>query len=81
MPGDAGTPEGGAGITEVMGRWVILDGGLPGRSHIPLQTRRSVSLLVGKYTWSGEKSKVLFIKMLKISSFLPLFLILFFYKY
>ena len=30
---------------------------LPGISHIPLLTRKSVSLLVGKVVWSSEKTK------------------------
>ena len=53
----------------------------PGVCHIPLLIRKSVPLPVGKFVWSGEKPKVLFIKKLKISSFLPLFLSLFFHKY
>ena len=57
--------EEGAGITDVMGRWAILDREPkatpvpPDISHMPPLTRKSVSLLVGKVVWSSEKTKVI----------------------
>lgn len=40
----------------------------PGVPHIPFLTRKSVPLphRVGKFVWSGEKPKVLFIKKLNM---------------
>lgn len=83
-------PDGGAEIVDVMGRWIILGRNLHGYTcssryiHTPLLTRKSMWLshVIGKFVWSGEKTQVLFIKKLKISSFFSQYsFIPFFHRY